>query len=63
MIMVESVTGGGCSHSDKSKRNWTILESDEAPVKFIARKLQKVFFFFYTDKKILNELGLIRNQN
>lgn len=56
-----SVAGGSWSHSNKSKRNWTILESDEAPVKFSARKLQKMFIFFYTDKKIPNELGLITN--
>lgn len=56
-----SVTGGSWSHSNKSKR--TILESDEAPVKFSARKLQKMLVFFYTDKKIPNELGLIRNYN
>lgn len=44
MIMAESVTGGGWSHSNKSKSNGTVLESDEAPVKFIARKLQGIFF-------------------
>lgn len=43
MIMVDSVTGGGWSHLNKSKRNWTILVSDEAPVKFVAKKLQKMF--------------------
>lgn len=42
--MAESVTGGGWSHSNKSKSNGTVLESDEAPVKFIARKLQGIFF-------------------
>lgn len=32
-------------------REFTSLKSDEAPVKFIARKLQKMFAFFCTDKK------------
>lgn len=44
MIMAESVTGGGWSHSNKSESNGTIPESDEAPVKFIARKLQRICF-------------------
>lgn len=52
MIVAESVTGGGCSHCNKSKKNGTILESDEAPVKFSARKLQKMFSSTVT-KKIL----------
>lgn len=57
-IMAESVTGGGLSHSNKSERYGTVLESNEAPIKFIAGKLQKIF---YSDTKILNELRLIRN--
>lgn len=44
MIMAESVTGGGWSHSNKSESNGTVPESDEAPVKFIARKLQRICF-------------------
>lgn len=51
MIMAESVTGGSWSHSNKSKRSSTSLQSDEVPVKLIARKLKKMFAFFYTDKK------------